>query len=67
MTIETDKIATFFHDHGVQAGDVVACFTTNSPEMIFSFLALSRLGAVVALVNTSLRSQSGLLELICNR
>ena len=33
-------------------------FTTNSPEMIITILALSKLGAVAALINTNLRGSA---------
>jgi len=36
-------------------GDAVALFTTNSPEMIITVLALSKLSAVAGLINTNLR------------
>lgn len=39
----------------VQPGDFVAVFTTNSPEMVVTIYALSKLGAVAALINTALR------------
>jgi len=57
---ETDKIATFLHHQGVRPGEAVACFMSNSPEMVFSYLALAKLGAIPALINISLRSQFGL-------
>lgn len=41
---------------GVQKDMFVAVFMTNSPEMVFAMLAISKLGAVPALINTALRS-----------
>lgn len=44
------------HKHGAHANTFIAVFMTNSPEMVFTILAISKLGAVPALVNTALRS-----------
>lgn len=37
---------------------MVAIFMTNSPEMVFTYVALSKLGAVPAMINNALRSQT---------
>lgn len=39
-------------------GDTVGVFTTNSPEMVVIIYALSKLGAVSAMINTNLRGMS---------
>jgi acyl-coenzyme A synthetase/AMP-(fatty) acid ligase len=54
-------LAEILHAHGVQNGDVVAVFMTNSPEMAFALLALSKLGGIPAFINTSLRSKQILI------
>jgi acyl-coenzyme A synthetase/AMP-(fatty) acid ligase len=51
-----DGLAQILHDHGIKLGDVVAVFMSNSPEMVFVLLALSKIGGIPALINTSLRS-----------
>ena len=56
-----DRLAAFLHSRDIKAGDVVAVFTTNSPEMVVTIYALSKLGAVAALINTSLRGMDYLL------
>ena len=48
-------MAALLHARGYQRGDVVGVFMTNSPEMVIMFYALSKLGVVAALLNTSLR------------
>jgi acyl-CoA synthetase (AMP-forming)/AMP-acid ligase II len=50
-----DRLAALLHARDVNNGDVVAVFTTNSPEMVVTIYALSKLGAVASLINTSLR------------
>ena len=55
---EVDRLAAFLADEGVRPGTYVAVFMSNSPEMVVSILALSKLGAVAALVNTNLRDET---------
>lgn len=50
-----DRFAALLHARDIKTGDVVGVFTTNSPEMMITIYALSKLGAVSALINTSLR------------
>ncbi|PGH27957.1 hypothetical protein AJ80_00211 [Polytolypa hystricis UAMH7299] len=52
---DVDRLAGLLHARGVAAGDFVAVFTSNSPEMAIVILAISKLGAVAALINTNLR------------
>ncbi|KIM94661.1 hypothetical protein OIDMADRAFT_135626 [Oidiodendron maius Zn] len=55
---EVDRFAGFLSENGVACGDFIAVFTTNSPEMVITVLALSKLGCVPALVNTNLRDDT---------
>lgn len=55
---DVDKFATILEQRGVTVGQAVAVFTTNSPEMIIAYIALQKLGATPAMINTSLRSQT---------
>lgn len=55
---QVDRFATLLHGRGIKAGDSVAVFTTNSPEMVVTIYALSKLGAVAALINTNLRDDT---------
>ncbi|KAE9979471.1 hypothetical protein BLS_009778 [Venturia inaequalis] len=55
---ETDALAEILLQHGAHANTFIAVFMTNSPEMVFAILAISKLGAVPALVNTALRNQT---------
>ncbi|KAH0830910.1 hypothetical protein AYO21_11555 [Fonsecaea monophora] len=43
---------------GVKDGDIVAVFMTNSPEMVATIYALTRLGAAPALINSALRDDT---------
>jgi len=54
-SLEINKIAAYLASIGVAKGDFVAVFMTNSPEMVMTILALSKLSAVAALINTNLR------------
>jgi acyl-CoA synthetase (AMP-forming)/AMP-acid ligase II len=51
-------LAALFHERGVSNGDFVGVFTTNSPEMVAIIYALSKLGAVAALINVNLRGMT---------
>ncbi|KAG2413601.1 hypothetical protein HFD88_002790 [Aspergillus terreus] len=53
-----DRFAAFLQSRGVKSGDTIGVFTTNSPEMVVTVYALSKLGAVSALINTSLRDDT---------
>jgi acyl-CoA synthetase (AMP-forming)/AMP-acid ligase II len=51
-------MAALLKGRDVNAGDTVGVFTTNSPEMVVTLYALSKLGAVAAMINTNLRGMS---------
>ncbi|PGH00888.1 hypothetical protein GX51_05552 [Blastomyces parvus] len=55
---EVDQLAGLLHTRSIKTGDVVAVFMTNSPEMVVTILALSKLGAVVGLINANLRNDT---------
>lgn len=55
VMLEIHRFAAFLTEKGVRSKDIIAVFTTNSPEMIVTVLALSKLGAVAGLINTNLR------------
>lgn len=52
---DVHRLAAFLESNGVSNRDYVACFMTNSPEFVVAVLALSKVGAVAALVNINLR------------
>jgi len=52
-----DRLAALLHARDIKPGDFVAVFATNSPEMVVCIHALSKLGAVAALINTNLRGR----------
>lgn len=52
-----NRLANYLQNTGTAEGDVVAVFLENRPELMLSIAALSKLGAVSALVNTSQRGQ----------
>ncbi|MEG2391882.1 MAG: AMP-binding protein, partial [Pseudomonas sp.] len=49
-----NRIAHYLSEQGIGKGDVVAVFIENRPELLVTILALAKLGAVSALLNTSL-------------
>lgn len=53
-----DRLAAFLENLGVKKGDTIAVYTTNSPEMYVTAMALSKLSAVAGLVNINLRGES---------
>ncbi|KAH8594927.1 putative bifunctional fatty acid transporter/acyl-CoA synthetase [Bisporella sp. PMI_857] len=55
---EVHRFSHFLSEKGIQDKEIVAVFTTNSPEMYVTALALSKLGAVAALINTNLRDET---------
>jgi acyl-CoA synthetase (AMP-forming)/AMP-acid ligase II len=48
-------MAALLKGRDINSGDTVSVFTTNSPEMVVTLYALSKLGAVAAMINTNLR------------
>lgn len=50
-----NQIAHYLQQQGIQSGDVVALFMENRPEYLIYMAAISKLGAVVALINHSQR------------
>lgn len=58
MKAQVDELASGLHHLGVKNGDIVAVFMTNSPEMVFTVYALTRLGAAPALINNALRDDT---------
>ncbi|PMD21149.1 acetyl-CoA synthetase-like protein [Hyaloscypha hepaticicola] len=55
---DIDRLAAYLEAQGVKKGETVAVFTTNSPEMYITALALSKLGVVAGLVNINLRDDT---------
>ncbi|OGE53749.1 hypothetical protein PENARI_c007G11005 [Penicillium arizonense] len=53
-----DRMAALLKTRGINPGDTVGVFTTNSPEMVITLYALSKLGAVSAMINTNLRDDT---------
>ena len=51
-----NRYAHWALQRGIAKGDVVALFIENRPEYVAAWLGLVKLGAVVALVNTNLRT-----------
>lgn len=47
----TDRLAAGFHAAGVRRDDRVALFTKNCPELIFSYIACFKLGAIAVPLN----------------
>ena len=56
--IDVNKFAALLATNGISKGEFIAVFMTNSPEMVITILALSKLSAVSGLINTNLRGTS---------
>ncbi|XP_058485881.1 long-chain fatty acid transport protein 2 [Solea solea] len=55
----SNKVANALRTHpGYRAGDTVALFMGNEPALLFTWLALAKLGSPVALLNHNIRSRS---------
>jgi citronellyl-CoA synthetase len=48
-----NRIAHHLIDHGIGKGDVVAVFIENRPELLVTILAVAKVGAISALLNTA--------------
>ncbi|MFH0022866.1 long-chain-acyl-CoA synthetase [Pseudomonas fluorescens] len=48
-----NRIAHYLNGQGIGKGDVVAVFIENRPELLITILALAKVGAVSALLNTA--------------
>jgi len=48
-----NRIAHYLNGQGIGKGDVVAVFIENRPELLVTILALAKVGAVSALLNTA--------------
>lgn len=55
---ESNRYARWALGEGLEVGDVVCLMMPNKPEYIAFWLGLTRIGVVVALLNTSLRGAS---------
>ncbi|MDE2361299.1 MAG: long-chain-acyl-CoA synthetase [Hyphomicrobiales bacterium] len=58
LATRIEEVAGWAEARGLAKGDCVALHMTNSPEYAAIWLGLSRVGVVVALVNTQLRGAS---------
>jgi fatty-acyl-CoA synthase len=52
-----DRLATGLIGLGIKRGDHVACWLTNGPDWIMTWLACCRLGATVVSINTRYKTQ----------
>ncbi len=59
-----NKLGNAFLKVGVQKGEMVAIFLPNSPEYLFTFFALERIGAIALPFNILFRT--GEISYICN-
>lgn len=54
LDVRTTQLAAGLHERGVQAGERVAIFAINSPEMLEVVLAVAKLGAISVMINVRL-------------
>lgn len=52
---EVERVAGGLHDLGVRRADRVAIYAENGPEYLITYLAVARLGAILATINPSFR------------
>lgn len=53
---EVDKAAALWHALGVRHGDRVAFMVDNSPEFLFAWLGLAKIGGVLVAINTGFKA-----------
>ncbi|PVH75630.1 bifunctional fatty acid transporter and acyl-CoA synthetase [Cadophora sp. DSE1049] len=53
-----DLLAQYLSQYDIEVGASVGLYATNSPEMVIAIFAIAKLGAVSALLNTALKSDS---------
>jgi long-chain acyl-CoA synthetase len=51
------QYAAYLQQNGIQSGDVVALSCYNTPEFIYSYFAITRLGAIVVPMNLTLTTE----------
>ncbi|MBN2897162.1 MAG: long-chain fatty acid--CoA ligase [Clostridia bacterium] len=49
-----ERFCSFFHKSGINAGDYLGLYAGNSPEFVYTYLAASKLGAVIVPFNRML-------------
>jgi len=63
MDLKSNQYANLLASRGIGKGDTVALFMENRPEFIIAWLGITKLGARVAMINTSI-VQKGLTHCI---
>lgn len=53
LDVWSNQVANYLISKGVKKGDVIAVYMENRPELICFCLAMAKIGAVAAMVNTS--------------
>ncbi|KAH9218227.1 bifunctional fatty acid transporter and acyl-CoA synthetase [Leptodontidium sp. 2 PMI_412] len=53
-----DLLAQYLEQQNIEVGASVGLYATNSPEMVIAIFAIAKIGAVSALLNTALKSDS---------
>jgi fatty-acyl-CoA synthase len=53
-----NRFAHYIRDQGMQCGDTVAVMIENSPEFLYVWIALAKLGCIAALINTQTRGDA---------
>lgn len=58
MADSSNRVARVMQEHvGLKRGDVVCVFMPNCAEFVYTWLGVSKLGAVSALINSNLRNK----------
>jgi len=53
-----NRLAHFIRNEGASKGDVAAIMVENSPEFLYTWIALAKLGCIAALINTETRGDA---------
>ncbi|GAB1604867.1 very long-chain acyl-CoA synthetase-like [Argonauta hians] len=65
--IMSNKVANIILGMGIQKGDVVAVLMTNSPQFVWTYIGLCKIGVILSLLNYNVRSKNLVHNLnICN-
>lgn len=54
----SNKVAHYFQSEGFSKGDIVSVFMSNRPEFVCTWLGLSKIGVIPALINYNLKDES---------
>jgi len=57
VNAKANQVANFFRKENIKPGNVVSLMMDNRSELIYCFLAAAKIGCILALINTNLKSK----------